>query len=153
MNKKLNIQKNVSIRNKKATFNFELLDKFHAGLVLKGTEIKSIRLLKVSLGDSFCFFSNGELFIKNMNIAHYEQGTHYNHEPLRNRKLLLSKKELEKLEDKLKDQGLTIIPVKLFINDRGLAKMEIALAKGKKLHDKRESLKEKDAKRSIKNLI
>lgn len=118
-------------------------------MVLTGTEIKSIREGKAALVDSYCYFRNNELFIKNMNISEYSEGTHYNHEPNRERKLLLSKLEINRLVKKMKDQGLTIIPIRLFISDSGYAKLEIALAKGKKEFDKRETIKERDVKREI----
>ncbi len=149
MAEKLDFKKSVLIKNKKASFNYEFLDTFDCGMVLQGTEIKSIRLQKVNLTDAFCFISGGEMYVKNLHISPYELGTHYNHAPMRERKLLLKKKEIQKLEEKLKDQGLTLVPTKLFITDRGFAKIQIALAKGKKLHDKRESLKEKDSKRDL----
>lgn len=140
---------NINIKNRKASYEYEFIDTYEAGLVLKGTEIKSIREGKVTLQDGYCFFKNGELFSKGINIAPYEQGSFYNHDPLRDRKLLLHKQELEKLEKKSLDKGLTIIPVRLFINAKGFAKLFIALARGKKLHDKRDNLKEKDMKREI----
>lgn len=139
----------VNVRNKKASFDYEFLEKHIAGLALKGTEIKSIREGKVNLTDGYCYFSKGEAFAKGINISGYSQGTHYNHEPLRERKLLLKKSEIKKLESKVEEKGLTLIPIRLFINDRGLAKVEIALARGKKTHDKRESIKEKDIKREL----
>jgi SsrA-binding protein len=142
-------ENNINIKNKRATFDFELLDKHIAGIVLCGTEIKSLRLGKASLVDSYCFFVNGELWVKNMNISEYFYGSYNNHTERRDRKLLLEKKDLRKLERKTKESGLTIIPVKLFINENGLAKLQIALAKGKKEYDKRESLKEKDDKRQM----
>jgi SsrA-binding protein len=141
--------KSITIKNKKASFEYHFIDTYIAGIQLTGTEIKSIRLGDVSLQEGYCLFSNSELYIKGMHISRYEQGTHYNHEPVRDRKLLLQKKELRKLEEKSEEKGLTIIPVKLFINDRGLAKLEIALAKGKKLFDKREDIKERDVKREM----
>lgn len=141
----------VNVRNKQAAFQYELLDKYIAGMVLKGTEIKSIREGKVNLQDGYCYFSNGELFVKGVNINPYAQGTHYNHETQRERKLLLKQSELRKLEQK-NEKGLTIVPVRLFINDRGYAKLEIALARGKKLYDKREAIKERDAKRQLDRL-
>lgn len=147
--KKTVIQKSVQIKNKKAYFEYEFLDKLIAGMVLKGSEIKSIRQGKVSLNEAYCFINKEEVFVKAMNIAVYEQATHFSHEPTRERKLLLQKREIQKLEDKLKDKGLTVIPIRLFITDRGFAKLEIALAKGKKLHDKRDSIKEKDMKREM----
>ncbi|HHU00188.1 SsrA-binding protein [Xiashengella succiniciproducens] len=140
---------NINIKNRRAYFDFEILEKFYAGIQLAGTEIKSIRAGKASLVDSFCFFIKGELWVKGMNIAEYFYGTYNNHQPARERKLLLQKKELIKLERKTKESGLTIIPLRLFINERGYAKLEIALAKGKKLHDKRDSLKEKDTNREM----
>lgn len=139
----------ISIKNKKASFEYEFLETFTAGIQLTGTEIKSIRAGKASIVEGYCFMKNGELFIKNMYIAEYEQGTYNNHEPKRDRKLLLNRSELDKLEKKKKDVGLTIVPLKVFINNKGFAKMDIALAKGKKLHDKREDLKSKDAKREM----
>jgi len=139
----------VNIRNKKASFEFFLLEKFVAGIVLTGTEIKSIRASKASINEAYCAFSNGELFVRNMHIAEYEYGTYNNHEPKRERKLLLTKRELGKLQSKLSEKGLTLIPTFMFINEKGLAKLEIALAKGKKLYDKRETLKQKDTRREI----
>lgn len=143
----MKLQKTINIQNRKASFEYYFLEEFSAGMVLTGTEIKSIREGKVSMADAYCFFDKSELYVKNLNIAKYEFGTHYNHNPLRERKLLLSRKELRKLENKLTDKGLTIIPTRVFINDSGIAKMDIALAKGKKLYDKRDSIKEKDMKR------
>lgn len=147
---KSNIQQKVSIKNRRASFDYTFIEKYTAGLVLVGTEIKSIRQGKASLVDSYCYFKNGELFIKNMNISEYTEGNVYNHEPTRERKLLLSKQELTKLQKKMKDQGLTIIPLNLFTSDSGYAKLEIALAKGKKLFDKREDMKAKDIDRDLK---
>lgn len=143
------IQKKVNIKNKKARFNYELLDKFEAGIQLQGTEIKSIRMGKASIAESFCEVKDDEVFIVNMHINEYEWGTHYNHKIKRDRKLLLTKKEIAKLAKKTKENGLTIVPILLYINDKGLAKLRIALAKGKKLHDKRNTLKEKDIARDI----
>lgn len=139
----------INIRNKRAGFEYELLDKYVAGLVLKGTEIKSIKEGKVNLQDGYCYFNNGELFVKAITINPYTQGTHYNHEAARERKLLLKRSELKKLEGKVEEKGLTLVPVRLFINDRGFAKLEIALARGKKIHDKRDSIKERDVKREL----
>lgn len=149
MGKESRFSNNINIKNRKASFEFEFLEQHTGGMVLQGTEIKSIREGKASLQESYCYFSRGELFIKGMHIAPYEQGTIYNHDPLRDRKLLLQKKELRKLESKLNEKGLTIVPVRLFISERGHAKINIALAKGKKLHDKRDSIKEKDIKREM----
>ncbi len=139
----------INIRNKRATFDYELIERFRAGIQLVGTEIKSIRAGKASLVDSYCYFVNGELWLKGMRVSEYFYGTYNNHQPERERKLLLKKKELQKLERKTKESGLTIVPVKLSFNERGYAKVEIALAKGKKQHDKRESLKMKDASREM----
>jgi SsrA-binding protein len=139
----------IRIKNRKVTFEYELIEKWIAGIKLTGTEIKSIRGGKVNLTESYCQFYGGELFVKNMHISEYDFGTCNNHEARRDRKLLLNRKELTKLEKKVKESGLTIVCVKLFINDRGLAKLEIALARGKKTYDKRESLKLKDSKRDM----
>lgn len=143
------ITKQVDIHNRRARFEYAFLETFTAGLSLTGTEIKSIRQGKVNLQDSYCLFMNDELFIRNMNISTYTDGTYLNHQPLRDRKLLLNKRELRRLSEKLKDQGLTIIPTRLFTNERGFAKIDIALAKGKKLYDKRESIKERDVEREM----
>ena len=144
------MQKNINIQNKKARFLYEILDKYVAGLVLTGTEIKSIRSGKASIVESFCEFNHrGELFVINMNIEEYAFGNYYNHRPKAERKLLLNKKELKKLSKEVQNTGLTIIPLRLFINERGFAKMEIALAKGKKLYDKRETIKDRDNKRDL----
>jgi SsrA-binding protein len=143
------IEKNVEIKNRRASFEYAFLEKYTAGIMLKGTEIKSIRQGKVNLTDAYCLFLGDELYIRQMNIAKYDEGTHYNHQPLQDRKLLLTKRELKKLINKLKDVGLTIIPTRMYISDRGFAKIDIALAKGKKLYDKRDSIKEKDVKRSF----
>ena len=140
---------NVNIKNKRASFEYHFIETLDAGMQLTGTEIKSIRAAKASIAEAFCFFRDHELFIKNMHIAPYEKGGYNNHEPLRERKLLLNRKELNKLEKKIKDRGITIIPVKLFFSESGYAKIKIALAKGKKFFDKREDLKSKDAKVSI----
>ncbi len=140
---------NIKIKNKKASFEYFLIEKITAGIKLTGTEIKSIREGKANLADAYCSFINNELYVKNMHIAEYNMGTHYNHEPKRDRKLLLTKRELKKLSVKVIEKGFTIIPVLLFINERGLAKLEIALAKGKHFYDKRESLKRKDSQREI----
>ncbi len=139
----------VNIKNKRATFDYELVDTYTAGIVLTGTEIKSIRLGKASLVDTFCYFTNGELWVKNMHIAEYFYGSYNNHSARRERKLLLSRKELNKLMRDAATPGFTIVPVRIFINEKGLAKIVIALAKGKKQYDKRESLKEKDDKRDM----
>lgn len=137
----------MNIENRRAKFDYQFIEKLVAGMVLTGTEIKSIREGKAALVDSYCYFRNNELFIKNMNISEYSEGTHYNHEPNRERKLLLNKTELNKLQKKMKDQGLAIVPIRLFLSDKGFAKLEIALAKGKKEFDKRESIKKRDIER------
>jgi SsrA-binding protein len=139
----------IVIKNKKASHDYEFLDKFIAGIKLSGTEIKSIRLGKATLADSYCLFRKGELFIKGMHISEYWWGNINNHDPLRERKLLLNGRELKKIERKVRETGYTIIVIKVFINDRGLAKVEIAVAKGKKEYDKRETLKRKDATREM----
>ena len=143
------MQNNINIKNKRARFEYELLDEFTAGIQLLGTEIKSIREGKAKITDSYCFMDNGELFIRNMHVSEYSHGNINNHEPSRERKLLLKRDELKKCEKKLKDKGLTIVALKMFINASGYAKLNIAIAKGKKLHDKRENLKDKDLKRDI----
>lgn len=143
------ISNTVNIENRRAKFDYEFLETFTAGLVLKGTEIKSIREGKAGLSDSYCLFVNGELFVKNLHIAEYGNASFYSHDPLRERKLLLNRQELSKLQKKMKDQGLTIIPVKLFVSERGFAKLNIALARGKKHFDKREDIKKRDVEREL----
>ena len=147
------IQKKISIKNKKAYFDYEILDKYTDGIKLLGTEIKSIRESKASIKEAYCYVDNGEVFIKNMHITEYANGGFINHEPYRLRKLLLNKKEIEKIEKKLKDVGITIVPLVMFISEKGYAKLEIGIAKGKKLYDKRESLKQKDTKRDLDRLV
>ena len=139
----------VNIKNKRASFDYELLDTYQAGIVLTGTEIKSIRLGKASLVDTFCFFNNGELWVKNMYIAEYFYGTYNNHQARRDRKLLLTKKELQKIQRLSKESGFSAIPTKIYISDKGLAKIIVAVAKGKKVYDKRESIKEREDKRQM----
>ncbi|MCK7591228.1 SsrA-binding protein SmpB [Subsaxibacter sp. CAU 1640] len=144
------MQKNINILNKKARFAYEILDKYTAGIVLTGTEIKSIRSSKASIAESFCEFNDaGELFVINMTIEEYAFGTHYNHLPKAERKLLLNKRELKSLQKEVNIKGNAIIPLRLFINEKGYAKLEIALAKGKKLYDKRETIKDRDNKRNL----
>lgn len=140
---------NINIKNRKASYEYSFLDKYVAGMQLRGTEIKSIREGKAQLQEAYCFFKNGELYIKQMHIAQFTEASYNNHETDRERKLLLNKKELAKIESKLEEKGLAVVPTRLFINDRGFAKLEIALAKGKKLFDKRDSIKEKDIKRDL----
>jgi len=149
MSNKQRFSNDINIRNRQAGFEYEILDKYVAGMVLMGTEIKSIREGKVNLQDGYCYLNNNELFVKGINITPYAQGTHYNHEATRERKLLLKRSELKKLESRVTEKGLTLVPTRLFINDRGLAKLEIAVGKGKKLHDKRENIKEREAKRDL----
>ena len=144
------MKKTVSIKNKRARFDYEIIDKYTAGLVLTGTEIKSIRNNKASISESFCEFNeNGELFAINMFIEEYAFGSRFNHQPRGSRKLLLNKKELKKLNKEVKNSGFTIVPLKLYFNDKGFAKMLIALTRGKKLYDKRENIKDRDNKRNL----
>ncbi len=142
-------QQKVSIKNKKAYFEYEILDKYTSGMRLYGTEIKSIRENKASIKEAYCYVHEGEVWIKNMNISEYSHGGYMNHAPKRERKLLLNRKEINKIAKKVQDKGITIVPLHLFLSDKGWAKLEIGIAKGKKLHDKRESLKEKDIKRDL----
>lgn len=146
---KADLAQKVDIRNKAAGFEFELLDRLVAGIVLTGTEIKSIRQQKVNVQDSFCQFRGGELYLVNLHISPYEQGTYNNHIPKRDRKLLLKKQELRKWKIRMEEKGLSIVLTRLFIDDSGLCKAEISLARGKKLHDKRESIKERDLDREM----
>jgi SsrA-binding protein len=142
-------QKELNIRNKKARFEYHLDDIYQAGIQLSGTEIKSIRNGKASILESYCIHSNGEVWIRNMHITEYENGSFYNHKPRADRKLLLNKSEIDKIEKFLKTKGNTLIPLKLFLSEKGWVKVEIACAIGKKLHDKRQDLKEKDDKREM----
>ena len=139
----------INIKNRKASFEYQFIDTFVAGIMLVGTEIKSIRNNKANISDAHCVFNGNELFVKNLHIAEYSNGGQNNHEPKRERKLLLNKQELKKMLGKVKEKGNSIIPIRLFINEKGKAKLEIALAKGKKVYDKRESIKEKDQKRDL----
>ena len=141
--------RNINIRNKRATFDYEILEEFIAGVVLVGTEIKSIRAGKASLTDSYCYFQDGELWIRGVNISEYDWGTCNNHVPRRDRKLLLQRKELNKLQRQLQDRGLTVVGLRMFLSERGFAKLVIGLARGRKAYDKREYLKENDAKREM----
>lgn len=152
MDKKNRFANNISIKNRKASFEFEFIDIYEVGIELRGSEIKSIREGKVSLPEAFCMFRSKELYVKGMTIAIYQESTYNNHNPTRERKLLLKKKELAKLKEKSEEKGLAIIPTKLYINSRGIAKMQIALAKGKKLFDKRESIKKKEQSRAMKEM-
>ena len=147
------ISKDINIKNKRATFDYAIGDTFTAGLVLTGTEIKSIRQGKASLADTFCYVDKGEVWVKNMYIAEYFYGTYNNHAARRDRKLLLNKKEIAKLEKTGKESGFTIVPLRLFINDRGLAKLVIGVARGKKEYDKRQSIKEREDKRAMARIM
>jgi len=146
------MKKLKSFINRKARFEYEFLEKMDAGIVLQGTEIKSIRDGQVSFTDSFCLFIEHEMYIRNLHIAEYAHGNMHNHKPKRDRKLLLTKRELRKWKAKVSEKGLTIVPVKLFINPKGYAKIEIAIAKGKQERDKREDIKKRDSEREIKNI-
>lgn len=137
------------ISNRSATYHFAIEQRFVAGMVLLGTEIKSIRAGRASFNESYCLFQDGELFIRGLHIAEYSHGTANNHKPLRERKLLLTKRELHKIESKIKEKGFTLVPLRIFVAENGYAKIDIALAKGKKLHDKRDSIKAKDAERDM----
>ncbi len=141
--------KDINIRNRRATFDYEIIEEFTAGVVLVGTEVKSIRLGKVSLTDSYCYVDRGELWIKGVNIAEYHWGTCNNHIPKRDRKLLLNRKEINRIERSLQDKGLTMVGLRMFLNDRGLAKVVVGIARGRKSYDKREYLKANDAKREM----
>ncbi len=149
----MSTENTINIKNKRASFEYAFIDKYIAGLQLTGTEIKSIREGKANINDAFCVFQKDELIVRNMHIAHYFDGTYNNVEEKRDRKLLLNRQELNKLQNKLKDQGLTIVPICLFISDKGYAKLEIALAKGKKLFDKREDIKKRDTDREMKRKL
>jgi len=140
----------VIVKNKKSSYEYEFIDKFTAGIKLIGSEVKSIRNHKVSISEAYCYIKDGEVYIKGMNISEYkESGIHTNHDPIRLRKLLLNKKEIIKLDEEIQQKGLTIVPISLIINDKGLIKLEIALSKGKKLHDKRDSIKKRDLEREL----
>lgn len=143
----------MEIRNKSATFEYFIEDKFDAGMMLTGTEVKALREGKASFNDSYCLVDRGELYIKGLHISHYSFGSYANHVPTRDRKLLLKKKELNKIAQKLKEKGLTIIPLKIYFSERGLAKIQIGLGRGKKLHDKRESIKQRESDREIKRYL
>lgn len=143
------VKSNIDLVNRKARFSYDFVQTYVAGVQLHGTEIKSIRDGKVNLSDGYCYFKKEELWVKNLHISEYSFGTYNNHDPLRVRKLLLHKRELKKLQNAVKEKGLTIVPFRIFINDRGLAKIEIALAKGKKTHDKREAIKEREGKKHL----
>lgn len=141
------------IRNRSAYFEYYVDDKYTAGLVLLGTEVKSLRAGRASFNDSYCLFQNSELWIRSLHISEYSHGTVNNHDPVRERKLLLSKREIKKLESRIKEKGYTLIPLRIFFNEKNLAKIEIGLAKGKKLHDKRDTIKQRDTEREMKRYI
>ena len=143
----------MEIKNRSAYFEYHIEDKYTAGMVLTGTEVKSLRGGRTSFNDSYCIFHRGELFIRSLHIAEYSHGTANNHDPMRERKLLLNKKELRKMESKLKEKGYTIVPLRIFFNEKNMAKLEIGLGKGKKLHDKRESIRQRDVEREMKRYI
>lgn len=143
----------MEIKNRQAYFDYFIDDKYIAGLVLTGTEVKSLRAGRASFNDSYCLFNKGELWIRSLHIAEYSFGTINNHDPLRERKLLLSKRELKKIETKLKEKGYTLVPLRIFFNEKNLAKMEVGLGKGKKVHDKRETIKQRDTEREIKRYL
>ncbi|MBD0350535.1 MAG: SsrA-binding protein [Bacteroidota bacterium] len=140
----------MEIKNRSAYFEYYIDDKYVAGIILTGTEVKSLRAGKASFNDSYCIFQKGELWVKSLHIAEYTHGTFNNHEPLQDRKLLLNRRELKRLESKIKEKGYTIVPLRIFFNEKNLAKVEIGLGKGKKLHDKRETIKQRDTEREIK---
>jgi SsrA-binding protein len=143
----------MEIKNRSAYFEYFIDDKFTAGIMLKGTEVKSLRTGKASFNDSYCILNKGELYIRSLHIAEYTHGTVNNHDPIRERKLLLNRKEIKKLESKTKEKGYTIVPLRIFFNDKNLAKIEIGLARGKKMHDKRDTIKQRDTDREIKRYL
>lgn len=143
----------MEIKNRSAFYEYQIDDKYDAGMVLTGTEVKSLRSGKASFNDSYCLFLGKELFVRSLHISEYELGTYANHDPVRERKLLLNKKELKKMQSKIKEKGYTVIPLRIFFSESGKAKMQIGLAKGKKLHDKRESIKQRDTEREMKRYI
>ena len=143
---------NINIKNRKASFEYEFIDKYTAGIQLTGTEIKSIRSSQANLSDGYCTIINGEIYVRNIHISVYKEGTYNNHEPKRDRKLLLNKQEINKIASKLKDKGITIVPLRIFISESGYAKLDIALAKGKKIYDKREDIKKRDVERAMRRV-
>lgn len=143
----------MEIKNRSAWHEYYIEDKYDAGMVLMGTEVKSLRTGRASFNDAYCFFNKGELWIKSLHIAPYSHGTAFNHDPLRDRKLLLNRKELKKIENKIKEKGYTLVPLLIFFNEKNLAKIQIGLAKGKQLHDKRESIKKRDNDRELKRYL
>ena len=143
----------AEIRNRQAYYDYFIDDKYDAGMVLTGTEVKSLRAGRASFNDSYCYFHRGEMWIKSLHIAEYSHGTSSNHDPIRERKLLLNKKELRKIESKIKDKGITVVPLRIFFSEKGIAKIELGLGKGKKMYDKRETIKQKDNEREMKKFI
>jgi SsrA-binding protein len=143
----------MDLRNRSAYHDFSIEDKFSAGMVLTGTEVKSLRAGKASFNDSYCFFHKGELWIKSLHIAEYSHGTSSNHDPLQDRKLLMQKRELRKLEGRIKEKGYTIVPLRIYFNEKGLAKLELGLGKGKRLYDKRETIRQRDTEREMKRYL
>ncbi|OQP54452.1 SsrA-binding protein SmpB [Niastella populi] len=143
----------ADLKNRSAYHDYFIEDKYDAGMVLLGTEVKSLRDSRVSFNDSFCFFNKGELWIRSLHIAQYSHGTVNNHDPVRDRKLLLQRRELRKMEAKIKEKGYTIVPLRIFFNEKGLVKLEIGLGKGKKQYDKRETIKQRDTDREMKRYI
>jgi SsrA-binding protein len=143
----------MEIRNRSAFYEYQIDDKYDAGMILTGTEVKSLRSGKASFNDSYCLFQQNELYVRSLHISEYEMGTHANHDPLRERKLLLNKKELKKMQTKIKEKGYTVIPLRIYFSESGKAKIQIGLAKGKKLHDKRESIKQKDTEREMRRYM
>ena len=143
----------TEIRNRQAYYDYFIDDKYDAGMVLTGTEVKSLRAGRASFNDSYCYFHRGEMWIKSLHIAEYSHGTSSNHDPLRERKLLLNKKELKKIESKIKEKGITVVPLRIFFSEKGIAKIELGLGKGKKLYDKRETIKQRDNQRELKKFI
>ena len=143
----------AEIRNRQAFYDYFIEDKYDAGMVLTGTEVKSLRAGRASFNDSYCFFHHGEMFIKSLHIAEYSHGTSSNHDPIRERKLLLNKKELRKIESKIKEKGITVVPLRIFFSEKGIAKIELGLGKGKKLYDKRETIKKRDWSREKQRLM
>ena len=143
----------AEIRNRQAYYDYFIDDKYDAGMVLTGTVVKSLRAGRASFNDSYCYFHRGEMWVKSLHIAEYSHGTSSNHDPLRERKLLLNKKELRKIESKIKEKGVTVVPLRIFFSDKGLAKIELGLGKGKKLYDKRETIKQRDNQREMKKFI
>jgi SsrA-binding protein len=141
------------LRNRQAYYDYFIDDKYEAGIVLTGTEVKSLRAGRASFNDSYCLVHNGELWLKSLHIAEYTHGTGNNHPPLRDRKLLLQKREIKKIESKIKEKGVTVVPLRIFFSEKGLAKIEIGLAKGKKNFDKRESIKQRDTQRELKRIV